>query len=255
MDDELKACSILKNLLIKYVDPDINIAGIANNTKDAEELVHKLRPDAVFLDVEMPGENAFNFLKRISPISFEVVFVTAYDDYAIKALRLNAVDYILKPISINELRNAIERLKDRLKLKKNGRELKSSYSELSCDIDTKAKQHKIILKDKNNTEVVYFKDIFYIEAQGSYSRVFFRKFGSVKEITMSWLVTDYEELLPADQFFRIHRSYLINCSHINRILNEEVNYVLLNNEFKLPVSRRSYTPLIDFLKINDFIYE
>src|SRR5579872_2150289 len=110
VDDERKACINLRNLLLTYVDKDINIAGIASDTHDAYTQIIKHTPDAVFLDIEMPNENAFHFLERIGPVDFEVVFVTAFDEYAVRAFKLNALDYILKPISVSELRNAHAKL-------------------------------------------------------------------------------------------------------------------------------------------------
>src|ERR1700740_2529996 len=110
VDDEMEACANLQHILSEYVDKEINIVGIANNTREAEAAIAKAAPAAVFLDIEMPNENAFHFLERIAPFNFEVIFVTAYDEYAVKAFKLNAVDYILKPISINELNQAVQRL-------------------------------------------------------------------------------------------------------------------------------------------------
>ena len=92
VDDERKACTNLKNLLLEYVDPALNIAGMANDTREAQIQISKHEPDAVFLDIEMPNENAFQFLERVSPVDFVVIFVTAYDEYAIKAFELNGVD-------------------------------------------------------------------------------------------------------------------------------------------------------------------
>jgi two-component system LytT family response regulator len=255
VDDENKACNILKNILIKYVDVQINTINVANNTREADEQLRTFAPDVVFLDIEMPNENAFLFLERIAPFSFEVIFVTAFDEYAVKAFKLNAVDYVLKPISISDLQNAVIKLQERLKYKRTYPESRTLFSELSFQVQNKVKHHKIILRDKNNTEVIDFKDILFVEADGSYSRMLFLKDNLIREITMSWLLSDYEEVLPADQFFRIHRSYLINCTHIVKIQKEETNYVVLNNNFKLMVSRRNYGPLLSFLKTNDFHYE
>ncbi len=255
VDDEKKACNILKNILTKYVDLEIATIETAHNTKEAEEQINRNCPDVVFLDIEMPNENAFLFLERIAPFNFEVIFVTAFDEYAVKAFRLNAVDYILKPISITDLRNAVAKLQERLKHKVPAPGSRVVYQELAYQVENKVKQQKIVLRDKNNTEVINFKDILFVEADGSYSRIQFLKDNFVKEITMSWLLTDYEELLPTDQFFRIHRSYLINCMHVARIVNEDGNYVVLNNNFKLLVSRRNYVPFLNFLKGNNFHYE
>ncbi len=253
VDDEKKACTNLKNILFEFVDPGLNVVGVAYNTTEAEEQIKRLAPHAVFLDIEMPNENAFHFLERISPFSFEVIFVTAYEEYAIKAFRLNAIDYILKPISINELKNAVQKLKDRIRYKKILNEKNSSFTELADQISSKAKQHKITLKDNNNTSIVDFKDIYFIEAQGSYSRIVFLKGQFVKEMTLSNPLSDYEELLPSDQFYRIHRSYLINCAHIKQIVSDGHNSVIMKDDLPIPISRRRYASLIEFLETHDYL--
>jgi two-component system LytT family response regulator len=254
LDDEMEACMNLKNILTEYVDPELNIIGIACNTNQAEKQMSKQMPDAIFLDIEMPNENAFHFLDRISPINFEVIFVTAYDDYAIKAFKLNAIDYILKPISINELKNAVNKLKQRLKVKKLLATANPSYTDISSLVSNKTKSQRITLKDGNNIEVIEFNDIFFIEAQGSYSRIMFMKDNEVKEITMSNSLSDYEELFPKETFYRIHKSYLINCMHVKKILKDEVSQVIIRDH-TLPISRRRFTPLLEFLKSNDFYHE
>jgi two-component system, LytTR family, response regulator len=257
VDDEKEACTNLKNIITEYFDDGINVAGKAHNTREAEKQISKLHPDAVFLDIEMPNENAFRFLERIAPFSFEVIFVTAFDEYAIKAFKLNAVDYILKPISIPELGQAIRKLKDKIRVKKilteNSNTL--SYADLANQLTNRVKNHKITLKDNNIVEVVDFKDIYFVEAQGSYIRVLFLKDDLVKEIIMSGSLTDYEELLPPEMFFRIHKSYVINCLHVKKIIRGEFAEAVVKENYNLPISRRRYTALIDFLKSNNYYSE
>jgi len=254
VDDEKRACANLKSMLINYVDSSINVVGIARNTQDAEEQILKHSPDAVFLDVEMPHENAFEFLNRIIPFDFEVVFVTAYDEYAIKAFKLNAVDYILKPISINELENAVKKLKDRIRYKKVFVE-ENFYTEVSGQVNQQVRPNKIILRDSNNLITVDFKDILYIEAQRSYSQVVYLKNNILKETTLSGPLSDYEELLPIDMFYRVHRSYLINGAHVKKIVCNDAYFVIVNNNIQLPVSRRRYPLLREFLINNRYSYE
>jgi len=255
VDDEKRACRNLKNLLIEYVDPTLNIAGMAYSTKEAESKIAELSPAAVFLDIEMPNENAFHFLDRIAPFDFEVIFVTAYDEYAVKAFKLNAVDYILKPISIDELRNAVKKLKERLKYKSVINNSAVLYADISNQVNNKAKPTTITLRDINSVEMVDFKNICFIEAHGSYSRVLFFKNDVVKEMTMSSPLSDYADLLPPDLFYRIHRSYLINCSRIKNILSDDSNSVIMENNTTLPISRRRYVSLLEFLKIHNYWYE
>jgi two-component system, LytTR family, response regulator len=252
VDDEKKACTNLKNILHEFVDESINIAGIANSTQEAEVLIGKQEPDAIFLDIEMPNENAFHFLERIAPFNFEVVFVTAYEEYAIRAFRLSAIDYLLKPISINDLRKAVQKLKEKVGYKRILGQNNTSYSELERQVRNKTRIHKITLKDINRTEVVDFKDIYFIEAQGSYSRIVFSKGNTVSEMILSNPLSDYEEILPDNQFYRIHRSYLINCTSIKQISDGGTQVVMKDN-LHIPVSRRRYAALIEFLESHDYL--
>lgn len=248
VDDEPDACQNLRRILNDYVDPDIEIAGIAHNTRDAERLTQQLRPDALFLDIDMPGENAFQFLERLGEISFEVVFVTAYDAYAVRAFRLNAVDYILKPLNIDELDRTVRRLRERLAF----RHLSDSqiYGALAGQINGRKEQMQIILRDNNCAEVVTFSRLLYAEAMGSYARVvFLSPEGVEKSMVLSHSIAEYEELFPSHLFFRIHRSYLVNRTYIRELLrNEDQNAVVLYNKKSLPVSRRRYADLLVFLK-------
>jgi two-component system, LytTR family, response regulator len=255
VDDEKEACANLAAILTEYVAGGINILGKAHSARDAEKQINKLRPDALFLDIEMPNENAFHFLERISPVNFEVIFVTAYDEYAIKAFRLNAVDYILKPLSIPELTGAVAKLSEKIKLKKLLSDNGANYTELSNIISNKVRSHRITLKDNNTIEVVDFKDIYFIEAQGSYIRIVFLKNDTIKEIVLSGTLTDYEELMPVESFFRIHKSYLVNCLHAGNILKDDVARLIINGKFHLPISRRRYTPLLEFLNKHGYSHE
>lgn len=252
VDDEKDACENLKFILSEYIEEPINVLGVANNTQQAEELIANLHPDAIFLDIEMPNENAFQFLERISPVNFEIVFVTAYDEYAIKAFKLNAVDYILKPISIAELGNAVKRLEERVSYKKMFQHSNDTFSDIGKQLNNKSKAIKITLKETNTIEVVEFKHILFLEAQGSYSRILFLKNDVSKEKIMSVSLSDYEELLPSDLFYRIHKSYLINRLHVNNIIRDDIGQVVINNEYTLPVSRRRLATLIEFLKNDDY---
>lgn len=252
VDDETGACENLKNLLFEYCGAGINLLGIANSTREAESLVEKLTPDAVFLDIEMPRENAFQFLERISPVSFEVVFVTAYDEYAIRAFKLNAVDYILKPISINELINATRRLRERIEYKRLSMGGTASYADMGRLMAGKGKLQKLTMKDANHIEVVDFKNILFFEAQGSYSRIMFLKNEGVRERIMSTSLSDYQDILPPEIFYRIHKSFLINCHHVKDVIRDEVGQVVIHSEYTLPVSRRRFGALLEFLKANDY---
>lgn len=246
VDDEIDACRNLQKILIEYVDPAINILGLSNNTIDAEKKILEYNPDVVFLDIEMPNENAFEFLGRISPINFEVIFVTAYDEFALKAFKLNAVDYILKPISIDEVSASLKKAKDRISFKKINElyKVEDFYKELKNQV----KLNKIRLRDNTGFNIVDLKDILYVEAKGSYSNVrFLDEVDIEKSVITTNTLNEYEELFPEDLFFRIHRSFLINCIHVNKIFANH-NSVIMKNKAKLPVSRRRITELMEYFK-------
>jgi len=247
VDDEHDACLNLQKTLLEHTN-EVNILGIANNTVDAEKQINKYKPDAVFLDIEMPQEDAFSFLERIYPFSFHLVFVTAYNEYAVRAFKLNAVDYILKPISIDEVSAAVRKVRERVVYTQIWEE-KGLYSKLQNNLQTHAKLDKIKLKDNAGFDIVDFKDILYIEAKGSYSSVCYLKDGrSEKSIITSNLLSEYEELLPAEMFCRIHRSYLVNCNHVKKIHGDEGAFAVMTNNVEIPVSRRRTTSLMAFFK-------
>jgi two-component system LytT family response regulator len=246
VDDEKKACSNLAKMLTEYIDSSIEIVGTANSTAEAEILIKASQPDVVFLDIEMPEENAFHFLERISPVPFEIVFVTAYDEFALKAFRLNAVDYILKPIRLNYLKNTVDRLQERLQYQ--AFIAASTYSELSQQVNRNGQPHIITLKGAEGVEIIAFNDIYYAEANGSYSKFVYYKGGIVKEIVSSYALSYYEELLPMQTFFRIHRSFLLNCNYVKSVLNDSCSIEIGLTEIVLPVSRRRAAVLLEFLK-------
>lgn len=250
VDDEADACDNLQYMLQEVTSNTLQIAGVARNVNDATRIINKLKPDVVFLDIDLANDHAFALLERLKPISFEIVFVTAYDEYAIKAFKLNAVDYIVKPIDSNDLKYAIDKLQERLSYKKIIHQQNEPYKNIAEDINEKSTTQRITLRDNNNVEVVHFKDVMLIEAQRSYSKVMFQKNGLQKAITMSYSIAEYEELLPMTFFFRVHKSYLINCYHINKITREEQSYVTIGNQFQIPISRRKFTEFIAFLKSN-----
>lgn len=247
VDDEPEACMNLAHLLNEYVSKNIRILGAVHNTRDAEAAIKAQQPDAIFLDIEMPNENAFQFLERLDTVSFEIVFVTAYDDYAVRAFRLNAVDYVLKPINIDDLKHAVERVEERLRYKNVMNQSPGFYNDLSRQIGQKKAQEHIILKENNHLEVVPFQNVLYVKAMGSYSRIYYRHHNEERTVLMSRPIAEYEQIFPADMFFRTHRSYLVNRTVIKH-LSREGQSLTLNNGELLPVGRRRFSELLAFIK-------
>ncbi|KAA5534853.1 response regulator transcription factor [Taibaiella lutea] len=248
VDDEPTACNNLKNTLLQHIDRNIDICAIAHNTEEATYYIQQYKPDALFLDIEMPAENAFHFLERIYPFDFEIVFVTAFDEYAVRAFKLNAIDYILKPISITEIRQATDRLLEKIVYKKLTEERSTEYKELVAQMTGNYEPKKIFLKELNNIVAVAFADIYFIEAMGSYSKLNFLRDGKEQQIVMSHSIAEYEDLLPKDVFFRIHKSYLINCRYIKKVTKDHYVSLEINDTYHIPVSRRRYPFMLEFIK-------
>ena len=251
VDDEPAACDHLKRTLLQAGHPQVHICAIANDTKTALLEIEQHQPDAVFLDIDMPGENAFQFLSRIAPFDFEVIFVTAYDAFAVKAFKLNAVDYILKPVSSEEISEALRRLREKMDFKRLLKYKNADYDELISLMTTHAKPQRILLKVQNNSVAVAFSDIYLVEAMGSYSKIYFDQGGKERNIVMSRSLSEYEELLPQGLFFRVHKSYLVNFLHSKGVTNGNGNSVIVNQTHHIPVSRRRYPLMIEFIKTHE----
>jgi len=255
VDDERKACNNLKQLLKEHIGPSISVIDMVHSTAEAELVIAKLKPDAVFLDIEMPNENAFSFLERLSPVDFEVIFVTAYNEYAVKAFRLNAMDYILKPISITELINAARKLQDKMAEKKLFGSLQPNYPEIGRQIANKAKPHKLNFIENNQYVFVDFDDIIYLEAITSQSQIIYVSGGNIYKSTINTSFSELEETLPNDQFYRLHRSYIINCQHLKKIAKEDQLSVVMHKDLKVPVSRRKLNLLVLHLATHGYKHE
>ena len=248
VDDEKGACLNLQFLLEKHFKDEIHIIGHAYSTKEAEKIIISQKPNTLFLDIEMPNENAFQFLERLEKIDFEIIFITAYDEYAIKAFKLNAVDYILKPINIDDLINSINRLKERIVYNKILSSNAEAYHSLAKEIILKETPKQIILRNNTSFEIIPIGDVVYVKAMGGYSQIFFKKNLVIQKTLMSNPISFYEEMLPNTFFYRVHRSFLINCSYIKKIHKNENPEIELNDNTMIPIGRRRYTDLIQFLK-------
>jgi two-component system, LytTR family, response regulator len=228
IDDEERARNTLSSLLLNYC-PEISVLATCANVPDGVLVINKHKPDVVFLDIEMPDYNGFELLGFFREIDFDIIFVTAYSEYAIKAFEISAVDYILKPIDIDQLKNSVEKLKQK-KLHSQMQEqielLKDSYK--GDDI------RKIALSMSNGLTFVEIADIVLLEADGAYT-TFYLKDG--QKILVSKKLKFYEDILSNRSFFfRTHRSYFINVNFIKKYSRSE-NAILMDNDTSITISR------------------
>jgi two-component system, LytTR family, response regulator len=230
VDDELKSLENLKILAEEFVS-NISVVALCATVKDAHLAIKSHHPDIVFLDIQMQNETGFDLLNNIDEIDFEVIFVTAYSEFAIKAFKFSAIDYLLKPIDIEELRSAVRKVEER-RIGKTVKRLKILQdSLLGAGDDTS----KIALPAADGLVFVKMNDILYCEASSNYT-IFYT--AENKQYIVCRTLKEYEELLSEYNFFRIHHSYLVNLKAIRKYVKGDGGYVVLSNNVSLDVSKR-----------------
>lgn len=239
IDDEQDAVEAL-SFLINTHCRNIKIIATANSISGGARAIQTYNPDIVFLDVEMPEGSGFDILKRIKDRNFQLIFVTAYDHYAIDAIKFSAVDYLLKPVDVDDLVNAVE------KARKNSDKLKREQYDMLLENLLAGKPQKLALPDTDGFQYINIKQIIRIEAERSYS-TFYMEGG--KKIMVSQNIGVYEELLNKSGFYRIHHSHLINIDHIHRFVKTEGGAVIMADNSRVPVSRRNREELYKILNL------
>lgn len=205
VDDEESARNVLSNLLLRFC-PQIEILDKCTNVLDAVDAIKKLEPDVVFLDIEMPNYAGFEIVSFFEEVNFEIVFVTAYDKYAIKAFEISAVDYLLKPVEIDRLKQAAEKLAEKIQLK-NGKE---NYKALSENLKTD-QLTKIVVRNNSGQEIVSVDEIIAIEAQEAYSCIYTTNNKYLMSKNLKFYESTFEQ---NNNFFRSHKSWLINLNKV-----------------------------------------
>ncbi|MEM7036185.1 MAG: LytTR family DNA-binding domain-containing protein [Bacteroidota bacterium] len=240
IDDEQKSRSILRTMLEKYV-PEVQIVGEADRADAGETLIRELAPDLVFLDVEMPVHSGFDLLARFSEPEFGVIFCTAHDHYAISAIRCAAIDYLLKPVQIAELKSAVEKIRD---WQPPHHVRKAQLETLIHRLQKPDKRRKIAVPDLKGISFIEVDRIMYLKADNNYSELHLRT-GDV--VISSRTLKDYEEMLQPDGFFRVSKSNLVNLEYVQRYLKGSGGFVLMEGGLKLEVSRRRKDELLAHL--------
>ncbi len=238
IDDEINSRELLHNMLTNHCE-NVEVLGMAKDVSSGIEIILQKNPQLVFLDIEMPGGNGFDILNALEDINFKVVFVTGYDQYAIKAIKYAALDYILKPVDLDELKSAVEKANSEILNQENKiRFLQENYNDSSRKLD------QIIISTHNNHNIINLDDIVYLEAMDGYSIVFVEP--DIKHIS-SHPLSYYEELLPINQFFRIHKSHLINCNKVTGFDAGRGGNVSLTNKVNLPIATRRKSLFTTFI--------
>lgn len=236
IDDEPLARSMLAELLED--EKDIEIVASCNDGFEGLKAIQEHQPDLIFLDIQMPKITGFELLELLENPP-RVIFTTAYDEYALQAFEVNALDYLLKPINPDRLQKALEKVRGQAKQPEEPAEGKI--------LQLPEQSQRIVVKDAGHIKIIPLPDVLYIEAADDYVKVTTADKYYLKHQRMA----HFEAQLPAHQFVRIHRSYIVNVQHIHKVeLYEKEQYcVILRNGAKLPVSRNGYTKLKQVLGI------
>jgi len=239
IDDEAHMRQTIEKLVKDYC-PGVKLVAKADGVKTGVQAIKKYHPDLILLDIKMNDGTGFDLLKQLEPVFFKVIFITAFDQYAIKAFKFSALDYLLKPIDPNDLANAINKA-EQIVLK----ELNTQLDVLEDNMKSGSKaKKKIILKTFDNIHLVKISDIIFCQSDDNYTN--FHLLDNSK-ILVSNTLKDYDEMLSEFGFFRVHQSYLINLGHINRFEKSEGGNIILANDHRVPVASRKREQLLDML--------
>ena len=232
IDDEEDAIQLLTQLLSNFTSIKIKVIGTANKLNEGFHLIKKTNPDIVFLDIDMPDENGLGIYNYFKDPAFKIIFVTAYQQFAVDALNKAAFGYLLKPVNIINLQEMLQRVSKQLKFDQRQLEIEDMLNTFSTtDIAGK----NIILDVENGFLVENTRNIEYCYASQAYSVV---SMHTKKEITVSKSLKALQELLPEYQFYRTHKSYLVNIYYIRKFVKGSESYVILKSGTKIPVSVR-----------------
>jgi two-component system LytT family response regulator len=239
VDDEAKARRILETFLIEYC-PQIQILALAQDVPQAVKAIQKLKPDVVFLDIEMPGYNGFQLLEFFEEIDFEIIFTTAYSEFALRAFQVSAIDYLLKPIQIDQLTTAVQKLE---KIHGNSF-IRERMETLQKNLE-EYKLKKIVIPLSEGSLFVELNDIVFLKAEGSYANIFFK---DGNKVIVSKNLKDYEDQLTLEEgFFRTHRSFLINTNYIIHMSSDGSEATMVNQSI-INISRDRKQEFANFLK-------
>lgn len=230
IDDENNALEVLEMQLTRYCK-DVTVVAACNGGENGIAAIKKLNPDVVFLDIEMPHVNGFDVIKATAEHAYEVIFTTAYDQFAIKAFKFSAVDYLLKPIDIMELQTAVERVKN----KKGNTNIEQKLQTLFQQLQPQQRlTDKIALPVGDAMQLMLPDEIIRCESDSNYTHIFL---ANGKKITMAKTLKEVEENINGSPFFRIHQSHLVNMNHISKYIKGDNAYVIMKDGTQISISR------------------
>ncbi len=249
VDDEFHARENLRMLLDDFC-PEIEVVATANGVNDALQKVAEYQPQVVFLDIRMPsGAEGFDFLDRSENLNFQVVFVTAFKDYAVQAFNANAIHYVLKPIDVDDLMTAVNKLVEYQHTFRNTEGSQPTYleslRELTKSLRANQRPRKVTIYHSKGFRIVDDAEIVHVESEGTCSR-FYLKDGTSLLDTKNLKV--YEDLLNPEVFFRVHRSHIINLNELKEYINTEGSFAILSDGSSIPIARAKLSTFLSTIK-------
>ena len=241
VDDEKKGRELLVKVLQNYCN-GIEVVGQAETANQAYEIISATKPDLVFLDIEMPNGTGFDLLKMFPEVWFNIVFTTAYDHYAIKAIKYSAIDYLLKPIDIDELQEAVAKVKDKAKEEAKGQH--QNIDILLSALTNSTQVKKIAIPDQEGVAIVEIGDIVRCQADSNYTLIYLK---DGRKIVSTKTLKEYNNLLDEGTFMRVHNSFLININHIKKYIKGDGGQVVMSDDSIVEVSRRRKNDLLEVL--------
>lgn len=239
VEDEMKSREVLKRLIEEFC-PEVHIVGIAGSVEEGLQVIANTKPDLLFLDIEMQSATGFDLLQKIDKIDFEVIFTTAYEQYALKAIKFSAVDYLLKPIDVAELRNAIQKTLSKSKTT----DVNQNLIELLNNIKTD-KPRSISISTSDGIVFIDSDQIIRCEAHGAYTTLYLKDGG---KILASKNLKEYEGLLGDNTFFRVHNSHLINIKEVKRYVKSDGGYIEMKDGSRVSISQHKKEEFIERMK-------
>jgi two-component system LytT family response regulator len=246
IDDELSGREVLKKL-VELNCPDVTVIHTLNSIETGLQAIREVKPELVFLDIQMPNASGFDLLNQLDKIDFEIIFVTAHDAYAIKAFKYSAVDYLLKPIKVSELIDAVNKAAERVEKKHAGDHIKFMMDKISPSKKTFL-NNKILLPTLGGYNIIEVSEITYCKSESNYTRF---NFVDGKNLLVSKTLKEFEPILLDNNFFRIHRSFIINLNCIAKYNKGKGGEVVMKDGAILEVSREKKDEFLKLFSIMD----
>jgi two-component system LytT family response regulator len=239
VDDEKKIRTLLQELIATSC-PDLYVIGVADSVQSAYDILLKQSPDLVFLDIKMSDGTGFDLLKKLPKIDFSIIFVTAFDEYALKAIKFNALDYIVKPVHSDDLMTAVDRFRQT-------QQPSPGFQQLLDNIALPRKRQKMAITSVSKIEYVPLDQVIHLEADGSYCII---HLDSKKKILSTRSIKHYESILLDEGFFRVNRSHMINLEHVREYIKSEMDKVRLSNGEVVEFSRKRRNAFTEAMDAN-----